>query len=114
MMGSLSADAKAGIAAVLKNTQHRFLVQYDDQKDPAAIIALASAPEYQFVIRSNNSEAFTTTECPGIHSESAETLQRDSFELCMIALTKWAKRAIEKQKDWIMDEFGGVADMNPH
>jgi hypothetical protein len=116
-MGSLSEITKNRIAEILDATfitQHGFTVQYDDKNNPIVTITYLARPEYRFIINSvPNSHAFTTSECPGTHLDAAETFQRSDFELCINAVKDWTKRIIDRQRDWIMDEFGGVADSNP-
>lgn len=115
-MAGLSAGAKDQIAAVLDSkdfAQNGFTIRYDDEKNPVATITVSSTPEYQFIINSANEGEFTTSECPGIHLDTAETFQRSNFGLCIDGIEEWAKRIVDKEKDWMMDEFGGVADRNP-
>jgi hypothetical protein len=117
-MAGLSPVMKNKITAVLDATyftQHGFIVKYDDENNRMVSITFSARPEYQFVINSNHSvDAFTTSECPGIiHLDATETFQRSDFEQCVNAIKKWTERIIDRQKDWIMDEFGGVADSNP-
>ena len=115
-MTGLSTDMKNRIAEVLDSThftQHGFTMKYDDESDAMAIIALSGSPEYRFVINSTSEGAFSTSESPGIGSDAAETFQRNNFELCMNAMRCWVGRIIDEQKDWMLDEFGGVADRNP-
>ncbi len=115
-MASLSAAMKNRITDVLDSAhlkQHDFTVKYDDDSNPMVTITFLGYPEYRFVINSTHESAFTTSECPGIHSEAAETFQRSNFELCVDAIKEWVERVVNKQKDWILDEFGGVADRDP-
>ena len=118
-MGSLSAVTKNEITKILDSThftQHGFTVKYDDEDNLPLNITFSSRPEYRFVINSNHdANGFTTTECPGTRSESAETFQRTDIGLCLQAVREWTERVAEREKerDWILDEFGGVADMNP-
>ncbi len=114
----------AGLSDIMKNkitqvlaatyfTEHGFTVKYDDKK-PMADITLSSRPEYRFVINSSPGvNAFTTSESPGVHSDAAETFHRGNFDLCLGALKEWTDRIIDREKDWMMDEFGGVADRSP-
>ncbi len=116
-MAGLSAVAKNKITEVLDAThfrQHGFNVKYDDDNNPMVTITFSARPEYQFVINSNHSvDVFTTSECPGIHSDTPETFQRSNLELCIAAVKEWTERIDDLWKDWIMDEFGGVADRSP-
>jgi hypothetical protein len=117
-MGSLSAVTKKKITEILDATyftQHGFTVKYDDENNPMVTITFSDRPEYQFVIDStDNGNVFTTSECPGTHLDAAETFQRTNFELCIDAIKEWTERIIDRQKDWMMDEFGGVADRSPN
>jgi hypothetical protein len=90
--------------------QHSFSITYDNGS--RATIAFLSSPECQFVINANNN-AFATTETPGVRSDAAETFDRIDFEACLKAIKEWAGRIADMQRDWILDEFGGVADRNP-
>jgi hypothetical protein len=115
-MGSLSELAKNKIREVLGATsfaQSGFAVRFDDENDPLATITFSPSPECQFVIHSTDDGAFTTNESPGAHSDTAETFRRSDFELCVEAMKQWTERVIARQGDWILDEFGGVADSNP-
>ena len=115
-MARLSEVARNRITEVLDSTyfkQHRFAVKYEDENNPMVIITFSSSPEYQFVISAAYNNEFTTSECPGIHSDAAEIFQRSNFELCIHAIKEWVERIIDRQRDWILDEFGGVADSNP-
>ncbi len=116
-MARLSTDMKNRIAEVLDSThftRHGFTMKCDDERDAlAAIITLSGSPEYRFVLNSTSEGAFTTSESPGIRSDAAETFQRVDFELCMNAIRCWVGRIIDAQRDWMLDEFGGVADRNP-
>jgi hypothetical protein len=116
IMPGLSAVMKDRILAALDATRYTrqgFIVNYDDEKNPAATISFSSSPEYRFLINTLDNEGFDTNESPGIHLDGAETFRRDNSELCMNALSNWVKRVAEIQSDWILDEFGGVADSNP-
>jgi hypothetical protein len=111
-----SAVSKIRIAEVLDSTQFTqrgFTLDYDDSDNPVVTITFSSSPEFQFVMSSTQDGMFTTSERPGIRLAAAETFQRSHFELCLSAIKEWAERIADRQKDWIMDEFGGVADMNP-
>jgi hypothetical protein len=115
-MTGLSAVSKIRITEVLDSTQFRqqgFTVTYDDRDNPMVTITFARSPEYQFVISSTHDGMFTTSERPGIRLPATETFPRSHFELCISAIKEWVERIIDRQNDWIMDEFGGVADMNP-
>jgi hypothetical protein len=115
-MARLNAAAKKMIAEVLDSThfkQRGFIVKYDDENNPMATITFSASPEYQFAINSTDNDGFTTSERPGIHIDSAETFQRNHFELCINAIKEWVERIIDKQNDWILDEFGGAADRTP-
>jgi hypothetical protein len=115
-MTRLDEVTKNKITRVLDSkyfTQHGFTMKYDDENNPMVTITLSGSPEYQFVIHSTDRGDFTTSERPGIHLDAAETFQRGNFELCMDAIKEWAKRIVDREADWIMDEFGGVADRNP-
>jgi hypothetical protein len=95
-------------------TQQGFTVKYHDEDNPLVTITFSASPDYRFVIHSTcNVDAFTTNECPGMRSDTAETFQRSNLELCVNAIKEWAKRIVDRETDWIMDEFGGVADRNP-
>ena len=111
-MARLSAVAKNEITRVLDATyfkQHGFTVKYDDGDNPLITITFSASPEYQFVINSiNDDNAFITNECPGTHLDAAETFQRSDFDLCMNAIEEWAQRILDRQKGFIIDEFGGV------
>ena len=114
-MPKLSAVMKSTVAEVLNSTrfeQRGFAVKYNDAENPLVSITFPGPPEGEFLINAKES-AFSTVERPGVHSDTAETLQRSSFEICVAALKEWAERVIDKQQAWIMDEFGGVADSNP-
>jgi hypothetical protein len=113
-MTGRGAVSKIRIAEVLDSTrftQQGFAVEYDDRGNPT--ITYTSSPEFQFVISSAPDGTFTTSERPGIRLATTETFQRTDFELCIGAIKAWVERIIDRQRDWIMDEFGGVADMNP-
>ena len=116
-MTRLSADTKNMITEILNaacSTQNGFTVKYDDENNPMVAITFSSRPEYQFAICSTDDfNAFTTSECPGIHSDEAEAFQRSNFELCVNAIKEWVGRIIDNERDWILDEFGGVADSDP-
>ena len=115
-MGRLSEHAKNRIGEVLGTTsftQSGFTVVFGDGNDPPAIITLSSSPEYQFVIHATDIGVFTTAESPGTRSDTAETFQRGEFALCIQAIQEWTERIRARQEDWILDEFGGVADSNP-
>lgn len=88
-------------------TQHGFTVKYDDENHPMVTITFSACPEYQFVINSTHVNVFTTSECPGIHLDAAETFQRSNFELCMNAIKEWTERIMERRNASILDEFGG-------
>ncbi len=115
-MSRLSEATKSRITEVLNSTyftQQGFTVKYDDENNPMVTITFSDSPEYQFAINSTNNDGFTTSECPGIHSDTAETFQRSDLELCVNAIKEWVKRIIDRKGDWILDMFGGVADSNP-
>jgi hypothetical protein len=115
-MDGLSPAMKDRITEVLDSTrytQQGFTVTYDDGNNPLATITVSSSPECRFVLSSTSEGAFTTSESPGIHSDMAETFPRGDFELCMKAIRDWVRRIIDRQNDWILDEFGGVADRDP-
>ncbi len=116
-MAGLSAATRNKIAEVLDAPhlrQHPFTVKYDDENNESVTITFSARRECQFVINSNHdASVFTTSECPGIHSDGAEIFQRSDVEQCMNAVKEWAERVIDRQKDWILDEFGGVADRSP-
>jgi hypothetical protein len=115
-MARLNAAEKNRITEVLNSVnfrKHGFTVKYDDENNPMATIAFPGSPECRFVIDSSDNDAFTTQECPGIHLDATETFKRNNFELCINALKEWGERTIDRQNDWILDEFGGAADRNP-
>lgn len=115
-MTGLGAVSKVRITEVLDSTQFTqegFTLKYDDKDNPMVTITFSRSPEFQFVISSTHDGMFTTSERPGIRLAATETFQRSHFELCISAIEEWVKRIIDRQNDWIMDEFGGVADMNP-
>ncbi len=123
IVGSKEETGLAGLNAAMKNriteildstyfTQHGFTVN-DGENNTWVTITLSGSPEYQFVINPTGNGVFTTSECPGIHLDAAETFQRNDFELCINAIKEWVERIIDRQKDWILDEFGGVADSDP-
>lgn len=115
-MAGPSADSKVRIAEVLDSTrftQKGFTLTYDDRDNPMVTITFSRSPELQFVIRSTRDGTFTTSERPGIHLAASETFQRSHFELCVGAIKEWVERIIDRENDRIVDEFGGVADMNP-
>jgi len=110
-MTRLGEVTREKITKVLDATyygQHGFAVKYDDENNPVVTITFSACPEYQFVINStNNVNVFTTSECPGIHLDTAETFQRSNFELCINAIKEWTERIIDRRKASILDEFGG-------
>ena len=115
-MAGLSTVTKNRIAEALASTyltQHSFTVKYDDENNPIVTIIYTGSPECQFVISSTDNGAFTTSECPGIHLDAAETFRRSDLDLCISAIGEWVERIADRQRDWILDEFGGVADRNP-
>jgi hypothetical protein len=115
-MTGLGADSKSRIAEVLESTQFGqggFTVKFGEGEDPVVTITFASAPEFQFVISSTHDGSFITSECPGIRLAATETFERGQFGPCVSALEAWVERIVDRRRDWIMDEFGGVADMNP-
>ena len=115
-MAKLSTIEKDRISETLDSTrftQHGFSIKYDDENNPVAIITFSSHPDFRFVVHFAGNGTFSTSECPGIHSDEAETFQRNNFELCIIAVREWVKRIIDREGDWILDEFGGVADRTP-
>jgi hypothetical protein len=115
-MAGLSEDRRNRIISVLDATDYKlrgFALKYDDTKNPVVIITFSSRPECRFVISTTDPGVFATSESPGIHSDEAETFQRSNFELCMNAIKEWVERIIERDRDWMLDEFGGVADRNP-
>ena len=115
-MAGVSAVSKARITEVLdstKFTQRGFELEYDDGENPVVTITFSSSPEFRFVISSTHDGTFTTSEQPGIHLAATETFHRSHFEACIGAIREWVERIVDRQRDWIMDEFGGVADMNP-
>jgi len=115
-MTGLGAVSKVRITEVLDSTQFTqegFTLEYDDKDNPMVTITFSRSPEFQFVISSTHDGMFATSERPGIRLAATETFQRSHFELCISAIEEWVKRIIDRQNDWIMDEFGGVADMNP-
>lgn len=104
------------IAEVLDSTQFTqqgFTQEYDDRDNPMVTITFSSSPEFQFVISSTDDGRFTTSERPGIRQAATETFERSDFERCIGAIQEWVERIVDGQRDWILDEFGGVADMNP-
>jgi hypothetical protein len=110
------AVSMARIAEVLDRTQFTregFALEYGDGDNPIVTITFSRSPEFQFVISPTHDGMFTTSERPGIRLAATETFPRSHFELCLGAIEEWAKRIVDTQNDWIMDEFGGVADMNP-
>jgi hypothetical protein len=115
-MTGLSAVSRIRIAEVLDSTrftQKGFALEYGDADNPLVTITFSSSPEFQFVIRGTHDGTFTTSERPGIRLPATETFQRSDFEQCITAIKEWVERIVDRQSDWIMDEFGGVADMNP-
>ena len=115
-MEGLSAAAKNRITEALaatSYTQRGFNVKFDDENNPVAAITYSSRPECRFAINAVNDGAFETSESPGTHSDEAEIFQRSNFELCVHAVKDWVERIVERERDWILDEFGGVADRNP-
>ena len=115
-MAELSAVSKGRIIEVLDSTKftHRgFTLECGDRENPMATITFSSSPEFQFVITATPDGMFATSERPGIRLDATETFQRSHFELCISAVREWVERIIDRQGDWIMDEFGGAADMNP-
>jgi hypothetical protein len=115
-MTRLDEVAKENISKVLDSTyfkQHGFTMKFDEANNPLVAISYSSSPEYQFFVHSSDKGEFTTSERPGIHSDETETFQRSDFETCINAVKEWAKRIDDRETDWIMDEFGGVADRNP-
>ena len=89
-------------------TQHGFTVKYNDENNPVVAITFSAFPEYQFVIHSTcDVNGFTTSERPGFHLDAAETFQRSHFELCLKAIKEWTERIMDRQKNSIIDEFGG-------
>lgn len=110
-MTRLSETMKSRITEVLNPGS--FMVKYDDERGPAVTITCASSPEHWFVINSIAGGTFTTDECPGVRSDSSETFQRSDLESCLDAIRNWMERVKDSQADWIMDEFGGIADRNP-
>ncbi len=124
IVGSKKETELAGLSAAMKNriteilestcfTQYGFTVNYDGENNTMVTITLSGSPEYQFVIHPTGNGVFTSSECPGIHLDAAETFQRKDFELCINAIKEWVERIIDRQRDWILDEFGGVADSDP-
>jgi hypothetical protein len=116
-MAGLSADGKNRIPGILDATSYKqcgFIVKFEDESNPVAIITFSSSPEYSFAISSADDGAFATTECPGIHRYEAETFPRSDFEACAYAIKEWVERISDRERDWILDEFGGVADRNPN
>jgi len=108
-MTRLSEVTKNKIAEVLAATyltQHGFTVKCDDENNPVVTIAFSPCPEYRFVINLTY-DVYTTSECPGIHSDAAETFQRSNIELCIHAIKEWTERIIDRRKASILDEFGG-------
>jgi hypothetical protein len=107
----LSAVTRNEIAKVLDATfftQQGFAVKYADGDNSLVSVAFPPCPEYRFVISSTgNADVFTTIECPGIHTDAAETIQRNDLESCIHAIKDWAERITDMQKDSIIDEFGG-------
>ncbi len=115
-MAGFSEVMKNRIAEVLGSScsaKQDFAVMYDDESSPKVTISYQVSPEYRFVINSTGKDAFTTSERPGIRSDAAESFQRSNFELCIDALKEWVERIHDRQKDWMLDEFGGAADIDP-
>jgi len=115
-MVGLSADKKNRISQVLDTTYYKqsgFAVEYDDKNNPVATITFSSRPECRFVISATDGGGFATSECPGIHSDQTETFPRNDLDLCIHAIKEWVERIFERERDWILDEFGGVADRLP-
>jgi hypothetical protein len=115
-MAGPGAVSMARIAEVLDSTQFTrkgFTLEYDERDNPMVTITFSRSPEFQFVIHPTHDGMFTTSERPGIRLAASETFPRSHFELCLGAIEAWVKRIVDSQNDWIMDEFGGVADMNP-
>ena len=115
-MAGLSEVMKNRIADVLGSSsfaKQDFAVTYGDESNPIVTVTYLGSPEYRFVINSTGKDAFTTSECPGIRSDAAESFQRSSFELCINALKAWVERINNRQDDWMLDEFGGAADTDP-
>jgi hypothetical protein len=84
-MVRLSEVEKSRITEVLDSAysrQHGFTIKYDDENNPVATITFSASPECQFAISSADNDGFTTSECPGIHSDAVETFQRSNFDLC--------------------------------
>jgi hypothetical protein len=107
----LNAAAKNRIKDVLDAThftRDAFVVKYDDEGSRIADITFSARRNYQFAIDSTrDARVFATSECPGIHSEEAETFRRSSLDLCIDAITEWVKRIVDRHKDAVIDEFGG-------
>jgi hypothetical protein len=115
-MASLSEVTKSRIVEILDSTcftQQGFTVKYDNENNSLVTITFSGSPECQFVIHSTQNDAFTTSECPGVHLDATEIFQMNNIELCVHAIKEWVQRIIDQQNDWILDEFGGVADSNP-
>jgi hypothetical protein len=112
-MAILDSTAKNKIIDALDSTSYKqrgFDIKYGEGS--IARIIFLSSPECQFVINSSN-DAFTTIETPGVRSDAAESFDRADFESCLKAVREWVVRIADMQRDWILDEFGGVADRNP-
>lgn len=115
-MASLSEGARVRISEVLdctRFTHEGFHVEYEEEGSRLAAITFSSSPEYRFSIITTDDGVFTTSERPGIHRDSDESFQRIDVESCINAIKEWVDRIVEKESDWIMDEFGGVADSTP-
>lgn len=115
-MATLREAARSRITEILDGTRYThesFLVTHDGEGDCLAAITLSSSPEYRFTISATDDGVFTTSECPSIHQDSEETFRRDDLESCINAIKEWVERISDKENDWIMDEFGGVADSTP-
>jgi hypothetical protein len=88
-----------------------YFVKYEGEEKITIIASGHSG--YQFVIDPTDDGIFITNERPGIQSDAGETFHRNNFDQCIAAMKEWTNRIIEKQNDWILDEFGGAADINP-
>jgi hypothetical protein len=113
-MGSLSEVTKSRIIQIL-NAREGFFAKYDDKTNPVVTITFSARPEYQFTINATqNGDVITTSESPGTLSDTTEIFQKSDFEQCVTAIKGWMERIIERERDWMMDEFGGVADRSPN
>lgn len=116
-MASLGEAAKERITKALVATyfkQRGFIVKYNDESNPVVTITFSVQPEYQFAISSISGDSvFTTSECPGLHLDAAETFRRNDFEVCINAIQDWAERIREREQDSIIDQYGGMADTLP-